>query len=98
MSKKTSHLIDECKRQSESCLYSSTALFIWLRWLRCIRVTYILAAAVLGSIASSKILLNTDATAHKGTIALLAFLAGILPAAYSSLKLDSFLEQCSSLV
>jgi hypothetical protein len=94
MSKKASELVQECRRQSESCLYTATSLFIWLRVLRSIRIAFIVSGLVCGTLASKLALLPNDpAVISTGWIALLAFLAGILPALYSALKFDSCLEQ-----
>lgn len=96
MENKTAQLIQECKRQSESCLYTSTALFIWLRTLRGLKVFFIIAPLTLGSIASGRLLLGNFDNA-KIVAAICAFFAGILPSIYSALKYDDRLKECASL-
>jgi len=96
MNEKTEQLIQECKRQSEGCLYTSTSLFIWLRTLRLLKVVFIIAPLVLGSLAGGKLLLGnpTDARAFS---AICAFFAGLLPSIYAALKYDDRLKECTLL-
>src|SRR5689334_14887780 len=94
---KREQLIQECKRQTESCLYTSTALFIWLRTLRLLKVIFIVLPLVLGSVASGKLLLTADPENAKAFSAICAFLAGLLPSVYAALKYDDRLKECSAL-
>jgi hypothetical protein len=87
-------LIQECKRQSESCLYTSTSLFIWLRTLRFLKVIFIVAPLILGSLAGGKLLLAVDAESVKAFSAICAFFAGLLPSIYAALKYDDRLKEC----
>lgn len=87
----------ECKRQSESCLYSSTALFIWLRVLRIIRVVYLVATFVLGALAGWQLLKNSPNEHFRIMAGLFAVLAGLLPTIYSALKFDEHLVRCADL-
>ena len=41
MDPRAQEIIDECKRQEESCLYTSTALFSWQKEVRKLRVAFI---------------------------------------------------------
>ena len=43
MDDRTLNLIDECKRQEESCLYTSTTLFEWLKCMRVLKVIFVVA-------------------------------------------------------
>jgi len=97
MDEKQKQLIQECKRQSESCLYTSTALFIWLRILRYIKVVFIVLPLVCGSLAGGKILLATGGDNHKAFVAIFAFVAGLLPSIYAALKYDDRLRDCAVL-
>src|SRR6478735_1302393 len=94
MSDKLDQLVKECERQSESCLYTSTSFFIWLRVLRTLRVIFIVAPLVLGSLASGKLLLAVDPEGAKAFAATCAFLAGLLPSVYAALKYEERLKEC----
>lgn len=85
---KTTKLIKECRRQEESCLYTSTTLYIWLREARVWRGAVIIAPIVFGGIASWSIL---DHPGHEWAIWLTAvagLLAGIIPAIREALEID----------
>ena len=97
MPSKSAELALECKRLSESCLYSSTSLFIWLRCARYIKVIFIVAPLVLGSLASWKLLTGFDLANVKIFTAVAAFLAGLLPSIYSALKFDDHLDESKHL-
>ncbi|MCF6283592.1 MAG: hypothetical protein L3K26_00145 [Candidatus Hydrogenedentes bacterium] len=97
MTTKRAQLVQECRRLSESCLYTSTSLFIWLRCLRIIKACFIALPLLLGSIATWEILTASDLQAIKLFLAAAAFLAGLLPSIYSALKFDDYLSQCVQL-
>ncbi len=97
MPSKSAELALECKRLSEACLYTSTSLFIWLRCARYIKVLFIVAPLVLGSVASWKLLTGSDLAAIKVFTAIASFLAGLLPSIYSALKFDDHLEESKHL-
>ncbi len=62
MASMRAELIMECKRQSENCLYTSTSLFVWLRYLRAMRIFFVVVPLVLGSLAGWNLIANlTDA-------------------------------------
>src|SRR5258708_2790842 len=90
----TEELTLECKRQAESCLYTSVALFIWLRTLRTARILFIIVPLIEGSLASGRLL---SSGGHSGFLAFCAFFAGVLPTVYAALKLDRHLRVCSDL-
>jgi hypothetical protein len=94
-SKITLALAKECRRLEESCLYTSTSLFIWLRWLRTVRVFLIAASLVCGAIAGWETLAGHEGT--KALVAACAFLAGLLPTIGSALKLDKGIEEARRL-
>jgi hypothetical protein len=97
MASKNAALALECKRQSESCLYTSTSLFIWLRFLRITRMVFIVAPLVLAGLAGWQVLRDIDSPHIRAFICVAAFLAGLLPTVYSALKFDDHLELCKSL-
>src|SRR5262245_11467809 len=92
-SSKNAELALECKRLSESCLYTSTTFYIWLRILKRVRLVFIIAPLALGSLAGWNLLTKSDLQSAKIFTAVCAFLAGLLPTVYAALKLDQGLEQ-----
>jgi hypothetical protein len=52
MDAKLQRLIAECKRQEESCLYTSTAIYEWLKSLRYWRIDFIVVPIIFGAIAT----------------------------------------------
>ncbi|MEW6762986.1 MAG: SLATT domain-containing protein [Pseudomonadota bacterium] len=90
MDARAQEIVRECRRQSESCLYTSTALFSWYKEVRVWRVAFIVLPIVAGSIASAKILLkNPD---YDWLTAVAALLAGLFPAIFKALDLDVSLK------
>lgn len=86
-------LVSECWRQEESCLYTSTALYIWLRQSRGVRRAFVVAPLVLGALATWSVLDQPAAEGLKWLTALFALLAGLLPAVYEALKLDTHIDE-----
>src|ERR1017187_6708087 len=60
MDERTQNLIEECRRQEESCLYTSTALFKWLKPLRRRKVFLVVAPIILGGLATWPLLAKQD--------------------------------------
>lgn len=81
----------QCGEQHERCLYTSTSLFIWLRWLRRLKIVFVLFPIVLGSLAGWDLLKAQNDGTVKAFTAICAFLAGLIPAIYAALKLDEHL-------
>ena len=88
MTARALELAKECRRLSESCLYTSTSFFIWLRCLRIVRGFFIVVPLVLGSFASWKLLTESELDSVKAGISITTFLAGLMPSVYGALKLD----------
>ena len=97
MASATAQLVDECRRQSESCLYTSTSMFIWLRWLRWFRVAFVIFNAMCGGLAGWTVLKAASDPDARLWCASFALLAGVLPAVYSALKAEEGLAQCAML-
>jgi len=97
MTSKRVELIKECQRQSESCLYSSTTLFIWLRCLRIINTVFVTVPLVLGSFAGWQLVTYSSVESIKFLVAGTSFIAGLLPTIYSALKFDDYLANCTAL-
>lgn len=89
MDERTQNLIDECKRQEESCLYTSTALFEWLKGLRTWRVVFVVGPIILGGVATWPLLKQQPG--YEWVTGACALLAGIAPAIYKALDLDQSL-------
>jgi hypothetical protein len=83
-------VIIECRRQEESCLWTSTTLFIWLRWVRFQRQFFIAAPIIIGGIAGLSVL---KAWTPDWVIALLAFVASLFPALATALKFETRVEE-----
>jgi hypothetical protein len=96
MATKNAALAQECKRYSESCLYTSTSFFYWLRVLRLAKTTFIVAPLVLGSLAGWNLLTKSEDPNWKIATAICSLLAGLLPSVYSALKLDDNLQVVST--
>jgi hypothetical protein len=90
---RTEEIVKECKRQEQSCLYTSTALFSWLDEVRVWRIVFIVLPIIAGTVASAKILLkNSD---YDWITAIAALLAGLFPAIFKALDLDVSLKNIS---
>ena len=85
---RTEALIKECRRQEESCLYTSTTLYIWLRQTRVIRRIFVVAPVVFGALATWSVLDKPEPTLLVWLTASCALLAGLFPAIFEALKLD----------
>jgi hypothetical protein len=79
----TEALKRECERQEESCLYTSTALFEWLKDLRLWRTAFITLPIVCAAVATSALLKHWPWVTGIATI-----LAGVSPAIFKALDLD----------
>lgn len=86
-------LVAECRRQEESCLYTSTTLYIWLREARLIRRIFVVAPVVLGALATWSVLDQPVAEWVKWLTATFALVAGLFPAVYEALKLDTHIDE-----
>lgn len=86
MDERTQNLIEECRRQEESCLYTSTALFEWLKRLRPRKVALVVGPIILGGLATWPLLAKQDE--YKWVTGLCALLAGFAPAIYKALDFD----------
>lgn len=86
MDARAQQIVAECKRQEESCLYTSTALYHWLKEVRVWRTAFIVLPVVAGSIASAKILLKNPN--YDWLTAAAALIAGLFPAIFKALDLD----------
>lgn len=90
MDDRTKNLIDECKRQEESCLYTSTALFEWLKFIRWWKIVFVVAPIILGALATWPLLSQTPG--FEWFTGACALLAGFVPAVYKALDFDVSLD------
>lgn len=94
MDERTQNLIAECRRQEESCLYMSTAIFEWLKSLRRWRVGFVVGPIILGGVANWSLLTNLPEL--KWVVGSCALLASLAPAVYKALDLDVSLGTLAS--
>lgn len=97
MRSKQFELATECKRQSENCLYTATSFTLWLKFLRCVRVTQIAAALLLGSFAGWKLIEASPSPTVQAAAAIAAFIAALLPTLLAALKVDDRIEDARRL-
>lgn len=83
-------LIAECEREEESCLYTSTSFFIWLRALKTVRAVLWVLGAV-GSIVSAKSILG-GAQEYPILMAGLALAGILMPALIKVVRLDTAIK------
>jgi hypothetical protein len=87
---RTVALVEECSREEESCLYTSTSLYIWLRDSRALKRVFVVAPIFIGGLATLPTL-NDDAAIR----AVLIMVASLFPAVFEALKMDVHLEAIS---
>lgn len=80
----------------ERCQYTSTALFIWLRFLRWVGISFVILPIIFGAVAGWGVLKGIDGWVSIAT-ATMALLGGLIPAIYSALKLDEHLPTAGRL-
>lgn len=90
MDERTQNLINECKRQQESCLYTSTTLYEWLKSLRFWKTCFVVAPILFGAVATWPLLAHLDA--YRWLVGTCALLAAVTPAVYKALDFDVSLE------
>lgn len=88
MDERVTEIVTECKRQEESCLYTSAGLYIWQKHSQLWKNVFIISPIILGGIASSQLVTNAPFTWKTYVAAGLALLAGFFPAIYESLGMD----------
>ncbi|KAB0265136.1 hypothetical protein [Microvirga brassicacearum] len=92
--KRRAEIIKECLRQSESCLYTSTTLYTWLRQVRLQKRLFVAAPIVLGGIAGVTVLKDV---VPDYVIAVLAFAASLFPALADGLKIETSVDEIARL-
>lgn len=87
-------IIAECRRQEESCLYTSTTLYIWLRRVRRQKQFFVAAPIVIGGFAGLSILQEWGL---EWVMAVLAIIASLFPALADALKFETSVDEISRL-
>ena len=88
MASKAYLLAQECMRQSESCLYTSTSLYIYLRILRISRFLFIVLPIICGSIVGWDFMVNGDSGVKMGILAICTLFTSLVPSVYTALKVE----------
>jgi hypothetical protein len=91
---RTRAIIAECRRQEESCLYTSTTLYIWLRRVRRQKQFFVAAPIVIGGFAGLSILQDWGL---EWVMAVLAIIASLFPALADALKFETSVDEISRL-
>lgn len=86
--KHKSEIVKECRRQEESCEYTGAGLYTWQKRAQCWKNVFIVAPILLGSTASSQILVGGNASWSNYIAAGLALVAGFFPAVFEALGMD----------
>lgn len=85
---KIPQLVQECKREHENCLYTSTALYELQKSVRLWRRVFVIVPLILGGLAGWTLLADASFPGATGLQSTFALLAGLLPTVYTALKLD----------
>ena len=94
LAKRREAIVAECRRQEESCRYTSTTLYIWLRRVRRQKQVFVAAPIVIGGAAGLSVLQDW---LPAWPIAVLAFIASLFPALADGLKIDTSVDEISRL-
>ncbi len=87
MASKVNELVQECRRQQESCNYTASGLYSWQKSARRWKVFFIVAPIIIGGLAGWQALGQFGEPAAKLIGPFLGLLAGFFPAIYSALDL-----------
>src|SRR3546814_11058571 len=95
MSDMASITAQECRRQQESCLYTSTSMYGWLRSMRRWHKVLVIAPILFGAVASWSILKGIENPWVVWGTAVSGLLAGLFPAIFKALGLDGHIAEVS---
>ncbi|MCC7085511.1 MAG: hypothetical protein IT427_10940 [Pirellulales bacterium] len=90
MNDQTNNMIAECRRQEESCLYTATTIFEWLKAMRWWRVGFVIVPIILGALATWPLLAKQ--VGFEWVTGACALFAGLTPAVYKALDFDVSLD------
>lgn len=83
----------EARRQEESCLFTSTTHYLWLRRVRLHNTIFIVAPIIFGALAGFSVLKDL---APDWVIAALALLASLFPALANGLKIQTSVNEIAA--
>lgn len=86
-------IANEARRQEESCLYTSTSLYLWLRRVRLHNSIFVVAPIVLGALASFSVLKES---LEPWAIATLSLIASLFPALATGLKIQTSVSEIAA--
>jgi hypothetical protein len=86
-------IASEARRQEESCLYTSTTHYLWLRRVRLHNTVFIIAPIILGALAGFSVLKDL---APDWVVAALALLASLFPAMANALKIQTSVNEIAA--
>lgn len=89
----TKAIAEEARRQEESCLYTSTSLFLWLRQIRTTNTIFVVVPIVFGALAGFSVLKDIFPA---WVTAILALLASLFPALASGLKIQTSVKEVAA--
>ena len=92
MASKIKPIVDECKRQLESCLYSSTACYEVVKYRESLRWYVTAVAFIIGSLTAWSVLRTWDNVYIQAAVSFGAFISGLIPAFLGYMKFDESLE------
>lgn len=93
MQKRAIAIATEARRQEESCLYTSTSHYLWLRHVRLHNTFFIVAPIILGALAGFSVLKDL---APDWVVAALALLASLFPALANGLKIQTSVNEIAA--
>ncbi len=86
-------IAEEARRQEESCLYTSTSLYLWLRRVRLQTQLFVIIPIILGAVAGfSAFKEHVPAV----LVATLTLVAGLFPALADALKIATSVDEISA--
>lgn len=86
-------IASEARRQEESCLYTSTTHYLWLRQVRRQNTIFIVAPIILGALAGFSVLKDL---APNWVVAVLALVASLFPALANALKIQTSVNEIAA--
>ena len=85
--------MEECRREEQNCLHGAASLHIWARFLRVVRIVFIVFPLVLGAIAGWSVLEQAGNVLVQAVVSFVALVEGVIPALFASLKIDGRVDQ-----
>lgn len=86
-------IAEEARRQEESCLYTSTSLYLWLRQVRRQKQIFVIAPIILGAAAGFSAIKEYVPAVG---IAFMTLLAGLFPALADALKIQTSVDEIAA--